>query len=139
MSFNNTYRQIIKQESASHAWIALHRLVEAYARTFGLRFGVVFAELESCFGFRRTVRSEWPALATMRTAAHFLRTRRNETLVQRSELIAARRRGKSRGLRVPVPPDLRSIERRLGGGEPVPRVGVWGWRIRRLHADGTSG
>lgn len=53
MSFPNTYRQVMRmssESSASYAWIALHRLVEAYARTFGLRFNGVFADLESRLG-----------------------------------------------------------------------------------------
>lgn len=138
MSFNNDYRQILARRSASHAWIALHRLVEAYGRTFGLRFTVVFAELEAELGFRRTIESQWPTLATMQAGARWLRARREEMLARRAALVAERRAAKRAGRRVPVPADLRAIERQLGGGPPVPRVGVWGWRRRRERARASS-
>jgi hypothetical protein len=139
MSFNNTYRQVVERKSPGHVWIALHRLVEAYGRTFGIRFSVVFGELERQFEFRRGVRSEWPTLATMHEAARWLRIRRDEALARRDKLVFARRRAKRCGQRVPVFAELLAIERMLGGGALVPHVGVWGWRKRRERVQRDSG
>lgn len=131
MSFNNTCRQVTERRSVSHAWIALHRVVEAYARSAGLRFSVVFAELEERFGFERAVPSRWPGLETMQAAARLLRQRRDAMFQERSALVASRRAEKRRGRRVPVAPDLVRIEHR--SILPAPPVGYWGWRKRRVE------
>lgn len=114
--------------SVSHAWIDLHRLVEAYCKTMGGRFTEVFAELERRFGFARAAPEAWPDLRTIRAAADELERRRSAHLEARARLVAARRRAKAAGRRAP-PPELQALER-VAGPCP-PRVGVWGWRRRR--------
>jgi hypothetical protein len=115
--------------SVSHAWIELHRLVEAYCRTTGGRFSAVFAELEGRCGFVRDDRAQWPDLATIRAAADELQGRRQARLDARARLIAARRQAKAGGRRDPPPPELAALET-IRGPSP-PRVGYWGWRRRR--------
>lgn len=132
MSFNNSYRQVVELPSASHAWIALHRLVEAHGRTVGAPFHVVFDEIERHFGFRRDVLPQWPDQDTMRRAAQWLRAQHDQALARRQALVAARRSEKRRGHRVPVPAELRAIELQTAvNAAATPRVGYWGWRKRR--------
>lgn len=132
ISFPNTYRRIRTMGSVSHAWIELHRLVEAYCRTMGGRFSAVFAELEGRYGFAREDPARWPDLATIRAAADDLQGRRQARLDARARLVAARRRAKAAGRRGPPPPELVALET-IHGPCP-PRVGFWGWRRRRRGA-----
>ncbi|MCB9755972.1 MAG: hypothetical protein H6713_39120 [Myxococcales bacterium] len=130
IGFPNTYRRILTLGSTSHAWIELHRLVEAYSRTVGARFTEIFAELETRFGFQREDPTRWPDRATIRAAAELLHARREALLERRRALVATRRRAKRAGRRGPPAPELAALER--GGDAPaIPRVGVWGWARRR--------
>ena len=118
--------------SASHAWIALHRLVEAFCRLTGNSFGAVFAELEARFDFARAEPGRWPDPPTMRRAADWLRGAREEVLAARNALIAARRAAKALGRRTPVPAELDRSEARIRAyAAALPRVGHWGWKRRR--------
>lgn len=132
MTFNNSYKQVMECSSASHVWIRLHRLVEAYGRTVGSPFLVVFAELERRFAFRRNDRDRWPDLDTMRRAAQWLRGERDRALADRRVLISTRRIAKEKGQRDGGPPELRGAEERTrANAESIPRVGYWGWRKKR--------
>ena len=118
--------------SASHAWIALHRMVDAYCRLTGMSFRAVFAELVRRFRFERGDPSRWPDASTMRQAADWLNAERAEVLAARDALIAARRRAKASGRRTPVPDELARSEARIRDYRAsLPRVGCWGWRGRR--------
>ncbi len=145
ISFSNAYRRIMSWRSESHAWIALHRLVEAYARSAGIPFSEVFAELEEALGFARGERARWPDLETMREAARILRGRREALLRRRSAWIAARRSAKARrrsgrpGRIEPPAPELLAHEARCRAhSATIPAVGCWGWRARRRRRDGES-
>jgi hypothetical protein len=132
MSFANTHRRLAAGASAGHAWIELHRLVEAFCRTAGRPFAEVFAGLEARFGFARAEPGRWPDLATMRAAADWLRAARELQLAERRAWIAERRRAKAAARRAEVPPGLREAEARARAyAATVPRVGCWGWRARR--------
>ena len=132
MSFHNSYERIMVVSSTSHAWIHLHRLVEAYCRTSGTPFNVVFEELEQRFGFRRADRARWPDLDTMRRAAEWLREARNRLLDERRELVRLQREAKRQGRRTRVARRLQAAEARTRAhAEGIPRVGYWGWRKRR--------
>jgi len=135
VGFANTYRRIFTFESPSHAWIALHRLVEAACRTLGTTFTVEFEQLERRFAFARADPRRWPDLATMRRAAEYIAARRAEALTRRDGLIASRRASKRRGRRCAVPKELAALEARHQVHSPrPPRVGYWGWRKRREEA-----
>lgn len=132
MSFGNSYRRIAAGGSPSHMWIELHRLVEAFSRTAGQPFTAVFAELEEQFGFGRAVRARWPDVATMRAAAESLRARRDLLIAERRAWIAEQRRRKAASRRIDAPAGLREAEARSRAlAARRPRVGCWGWRLRR--------
>lgn len=121
--------------SASHAWIALHRMVDAYCRLTGSPFRLVFAELERRFDFDRGDPRRWPDPPTMRRAADWLSAARQEVLAARNRLIAARREAKARGVRGQVPDELARSEARIRDYRAsLPSVGCWGWRRRRERA-----
>ncbi len=137
MTFNNTYKHVIELESASHAWIALHRLVEAYCRTVGSPFHSVFAELEERFAFDRSDPNRWPDLDTMRQAAQWLHEKRERVLAERGAYISKQRIAKAGGQREAAPSKLCEAEARVRlNAESIPKVGYWGWRKRR-ESDGT--
>jgi hypothetical protein len=132
-SFGSAYTRVMHGGSASHAWIALHRLVEAYCRTTGRAFAEVFSELEQRFAFTRRDRNRWPDLAVMRAAATMLHTQRLAALVPRRAWAARRRQ--SRSHREPVPAGVREAEARARDyAARIPNVGAWGWRRRRKQA-----
>lgn len=120
--------------SASHAWIALHRMVDAYCRLTGVAFRAVFAELERRFDFERGDAGRWPDPPTMQRAADWLKGERDQALAARNALIAARRREKALGRRTSVPAELARSEACIREYRAaLPRVGCWGWRHRREH------
>lgn len=130
-SFGNSYRRIVTRASPSHAWIELHRLVEAFCRTAGRPFTDVFAELEDRFSFSRTHRARWPDLPAMRAAAEWLRGERDALLAARRAWIAEQRRRKAFA-RESAPAGLREAEARSRNyAARLPHVGCWGWRLRR--------
>jgi len=137
VSFNNDHDRVQRLQSASHAWIALHRLVEAYARGAGVPFSAVFEALERRFDFSRTDERRRPDLGTMRRAATWLRTEREALLATRRGLDAAQRATKSAGERQRVSPALAGdLARVRANAAQFPRVGCWGWRRRRVRAAG---
>jgi hypothetical protein len=135
VGFGSSYKRVMSFSSVSHAWIELHRLVEAYSRTVGIPFREVFAELEKRFGFAREVRTRWPDIGTIRLAAAWLRARRQRVLEERRAWIAARRHTKAAGRGGPAPAGLREMDARIRAyAASVPRLGCWGWRARREQA-----
>jgi len=138
IGFPYAYRKIMSWGSPSHVWIELHRLVEAYARTAGIPFSEVFAELEERFAFAREERGRWPDVETMRAAATLLGERRSALLRRRRAWIAARRQAKAHrrsglpGAVAPAAHELLLHEARCRAhSATIPRVGYWGWRARR--------
>ena len=136
MPFGSSFKRVMSYRSASHAWIELHRLVEAYCKTVATPFHDVFAALEARFDFGREP-AKWPELATMRRAAVWLRDRRQLALTERASATAAQRAEKARGRRVSVPATLRASEAAVRGYvASTPQVGAWGWRDRRRTTRG---
>ena len=110
-------------------------MVDAYCRLTGVAFQTVFAELERTFEFERGAVGRWPDPPTMRRAADWLKAARDEALAARNALIAARRQEKALGRRTSVPAQLARSEARIRDYRAsLPRVGCWGWRRRREHA-----
>ncbi len=136
VGFRNTLTRIREGSSPSHMWIRLHWLVEAYCGTSGRPFGEVFGELELRFGFSRRARGRWPGVETMRAAAEWLHVLREAQLAERREWIAGQRRAKAASDRHSAPAGLRAAEARSRAyAATVPRVGCWGWRLRREGGD----
>lgn len=130
MSKFDTCARVVMTGSASYAWIALHRCVEANARLTGERFGSIFARLSVAHGFGRAP-ADWPDIGRMRLAVRQLQREREAWLTERKAREAARRADKRAGKR--INDDVRLTEMRARqGGHIVPRVGCWGWRMRRL-------
>ena len=130
----NTLRQVRRLQDPSYAWIALHRLVEAHARSSGQSYTTVFTDLERRFGFGRQP-GQWPPVSVMKAAAEDLAKQREAMLAIRNNLIEATRLRKRKGDRH-ADPELVNYQRRIAGnGKTHPIVGVWGWRIRRLQGD----
>jgi hypothetical protein len=123
-SFNNAYRRVLAGGSPSHAWIGLHRVVEAFCRTSGRDFNDVFAELEQRFDFSRGDTRRWPELATMKAAATMLHEERERVLALRRAL-GARDDAAARA-------ELRAFDAQVRAHAGRARhVGVWGWRRLR--------
>jgi hypothetical protein len=128
------HRQICESAargSASHAWIALLRMIEACARSSGRRFGEVRAELE-----RHAPLGARPALPAIVHAAARLLASHEAELVERAALVAARRRDKQGGARDPrAHAELLARERRIAANPRV-KVGCWGWWRRAQDGSG---
>ena len=134
MGFGNTLRRIRDGASPRHVWLELHRLVEAFCRTFGRPFNEVFADLELRFSFSRAVRSRWPGIESMQAAAEWMQTLREAHLAERRAWGAARRRAKAASDRHSAPAGLREAEARSRAhAATVPTVGCWGWRLQRAR------
>lgn len=113
----------------SHAWIALHRCIEAQARLTGEAFRSIFDRLAAAHGFGRGP-GEWPSGPQIRAAAEALALERARFLAELHAREAARRLEKRRGLRDNRDLRLAEIARRQAA-HAVPEVGPWGWRRRR--------
>lgn len=123
--FGNAYARVLAGGSASHTWISLHRLVEAFCRTTGRGFDEVFRELELAFDFSRSNSRRWPDLAVMAAAATALHTERRRVLSARERLRAGDAAARA---------ELRAFDARVREYvASVPNVGAWGWRRRRLR------
>ena len=121
-------------KSVSHAWIALHRCVEANARLTGEPFRSIFSRLESLFSFKRTDTERWPDLDRIRAAAKQLERERNLFLEEYNALIDKRKREKRQGKRLFEKGTLRELCERQNKHN-VPKVGFWGWRAIRDKKD----
>jgi hypothetical protein len=136
MGFNNLFRRIkgtCRPGLASHVWIDVHRLVEAYCHTVAEPFTVVFADLERRFSFSRSDPRRWPDLRTMGEVAEWLRARRVCVLAERAQWDEAQRREKARCRRAFVLEPLRQANAKCRSyAMRMPKVGYWGWRARRL-------
>ena len=113
---------------SGRAWIAFHRVVEAFCRLSGERFTAVFARLEAAHGFDRRVRVGVP---TLQAAVRVLMAERETLLTDRAARMAARRREKAAGRRVCTDPHLCHLEDAHREGPRPPALGCWGWRTLR--------
>jgi hypothetical protein len=113
----------------SHAWIALHRCVEANARLTGEPFGVIFARLERAHRFGRAP-DRWPDAACIRVAVDRLQAERDAFLAELNARAQARRAEKRAGLRENRDARLTQLCEQQAAHH-VPTVGYWGWRRRR--------
>lgn len=129
----NMHRQIGEfnaRGSASHAWIALLRMIEACARSSGRPFKEVRAELE-----RRVPLGARPTLPVIVRASDVLLAMHERRLAERSAWVERRRRDKRSGRTADAPNELLALERSIAAN-PRPRVGCWGWRRRAQDGSG---
>lgn len=136
--FHCCYRNLQKSD-ASHAWIELHRLAEAYSRTTGEPFTRVFEQLEQKFNFKREVEHKWPTLEKMLEAGDYLKTSRDTFLTNFNALTAKRKQEKKNGNRHTKDVELIGICHKQNENNK-PEVGYWGWeKLRKLsHGDCTK-
>jgi hypothetical protein len=78
---------IVKGNSPSHAFIALHRCVEANARLTGEKFSSIFNRLEELYNFNRKEEVFWPSLNQMSDCVDLLEFERNIFLDEMNKLI----------------------------------------------------
>ncbi|MBS0659995.1 MAG: hypothetical protein JSR82_17280 [Verrucomicrobia bacterium] len=134
MSFWNNLRGFRRRRSASHAWIAFHRLVEAHARSTGQSFRRVFDALAKRHDFGREP-AGWPTLEVMRTAAEELARTHALQLDARAARVAASRARKRLGQRAGDPADRLDAMRIAAAAHAKPKPGFWGWRAYRAQAE----
>lgn len=113
----------------SHAWIALHRCVEANARLTGEPFEAIFTRLEQAHGFGRDP-DRWPDAGRIRAAVDQLQVERDAFLAELDARAEIRRAEKRAGQRENGDERLRQMCARQQA-HSVPTVGYWGWRGRR--------
>lgn len=97
--FNYCYKLVLKSD-VSHAWIHLHRCVEAYARTTGETFSSIFDRIEKKFKFERQNPHRWPDLTEILKAADYLKSDRDDFLEELNRLIEERKNEKKKGMRI---------------------------------------
>lgn len=97
--FNYSYK-LLQKSDVSHAWIHLHRCVEAYARTTGETFNSIFDRIENKFKFERQNPHRWPNLAQILQAADYLKLERDHFLIKLNQLIEERINEKKKGIRI---------------------------------------
>lgn len=124
--FNSCYRVIFKS-GVSYAWIALHRCVEAYARSSGNNFCSIFDRLETEFHFDRRVPDQWPDLEKIRQIATKLKLERDDYMEKMNSFISERREEKKKGKRISTNREFLTLAHMQTEYTP-PRVGCWGWK-----------
>ena len=130
-SFKSSYKTAMGK-SVSHAWIALHRCVEANARLTGENFSSIFARLEETFAFKRTEKAEWPNLLQIQEAGKQLKKERERFLQELNELVKKRKIEKKQGKRENKNLNLKEIVDNQSQHQ-IPKVGFWGWRKKRKN------
>lgn len=127
MNTSNFKRSI--RDARSGGWIALHRAVEALARTTGEPFTQIFERLEKKHQFRRST-NNIPRPVKMNQIADQLESEFFAWKTELKALEAVRMLEKKNGRR--KLPDGRLKEMiRQREAHVVPQVGYWGWRERR--------
>jgi len=125
---------VVKGKSPSHAFIALHRCVEANARLSGETFSSIFTRLEKLYGFNRKEKSLWPLLKQMSDSVDLLEKERNIFLDEMNKLIKKRRIEKKNGIRQFKENKLNKIAKQQNN-HSIPKLGFWGWRKLRENLD----
>lgn len=131
--FNCSYKLVIKYtstHSTSNAWIALHRCVEALARTKGVSFNHIFEVLETTFLFERKHKHNFPNADTIKKSAKYLKLERNIFLEKVNAEIKIRIIEKELGKRTSSNQTFLAICQQQNNYKQ-PRVGYWGWEKLR--------
>ncbi len=131
--FNCSYRLVLRFANnyfASHAWIALHRCVEALAYTKGEKFNDIFEVLEKEFHFERKDKNKFPNAETILKCANFLKNERDIFLEKMNVLIQKRKIEKKQGKRISNNKEFLSFFHKKGNYSQ-PKVGFWGWEKLR--------
>ncbi len=115
----------------SHAWIELHRCVEAYSRTTGESFNLIFTKIEADFNIDRTIKRKWPNLQQIREIALKLKREREDYLHLIRNLIKERRLEKKKGIRISTNTEFLNLMHKQTN-HLKPKVGYWGWRKKRI-------
>ena len=126
--FKCSYRLVekfAKMGSTSHAWIALHRCVEACASTKGQSFQATFEVLEAKFTFERKNNSL--DIQTILRCASFLKEDRHSFLEKLNREIVIRKMEKKAGKRLSSNSAFLEICHAQNTYKK-PKVGFWGWR-----------
>lgn len=131
--FNCSYKSVLrrtKYNDASHAWIDLHRCVEAFAHTKGETFNSIFEILETMFFFERKDTNKFPNAKTIEKCATYLKTERDIFLEKMNFEIQNRRHEKKQGKRKSNNKEFLALCHKKGS-YTQPKVGFWGWRKLR--------
>lgn len=136
--FNCSYRLVLKYakyNDASHAWIALHRCVEAFAHTKGEKFNHIFKVLEKEFYFEREDKNNFPNAKTIEKCAIYLKTERDIFLEKLNFEIQKRKIEKKQGKRKSNNKEFLALCHKKGN-YTQPKVGFWGWKnLKKLKND----
>lgn len=132
--FNRCYSLVIDYAShdyTSHAWIALHRCVEALARTKGETFNSTFEDLEKIFSFERQDKDKWPSAETIANCAMYMKSQRTLFLQELHTEIQQRKTEKQQGKRNSSNSRFLALCHQQNKHTP-PQVGYWGWQKLRM-------
>lgn len=134
--FNCSYRLVLRfanNRLTSHAWIALHRCVEALAHTKGEKFSNIFEVLEAAFHFERKDKNKFPNAETILKCANFLKNERDVFLEKMNILIQNRKIEKKQGKRISNNKEFLKICHQQNS-YIQPKVGFWGWeKLRNIN------
>jgi hypothetical protein len=131
--FNCSYKSVLKftnNHSISHAWIALHRCVEALAHTKGEAFNNIFEFLEKEFLFERKNKDKLPTPETIIKCVEYLKIERDIFLEKLNIEIQKRKIEKKQGKRNSTENFFLGICHKQTN-YTQPKVGFWGWRTLR--------
>jgi hypothetical protein len=131
--FNCSYRFVLrrtKYNDTSHAWIALHRCVEAFAHTKGETFNSIFNILEKEFNFERKNKNNFPDAKTIEKCAVYLKAERDIFLEKMNFEIQNRKIEKKQGKRKSNNKEFLALCHKKGS-YMQPKVGFWGWEKLR--------
>ena len=129
--FNYCYKLILKSD-VSHAWIHLHRCVEALARTTGESYNNIFSRIENEFKFSRTNKRQWPDITTITAAANYLKIERDTFLIVLNNCIAERKKEKKNGIRYAQNEQFILINKKQQAYIHI-KMRPYGWRKRRQN------
>ncbi len=130
--FASSYKLAIgyaRGNDASHCWIALHRCVEALARSKGQSFNSIFEHLEKQFFFKRKNKAQWPSIENMLMAAYYLKAERDIFLETLNFETKIRKIEKKQGKRWSQNKEFLELSHQQNAYKQ-PRVGYWGWKNR---------
>ncbi|MCT4636849.1 MAG: hypothetical protein N4A72_03985 [Bacteroidales bacterium] len=127
--FNCCYRYLINSD-VSHAWIHLHRCIEAYSGTTGETFSSIFARIEAKFNIDRRDKNRWPNKEQIYSIAQYLKNEREHYLRITNKLIKERQLEKRQGKRITTNAEFLNIMHKQTKNSKQ-KVGYWGWRNRR--------
>ncbi len=124
--FNYCYKLITKSD-VSHAWIHLHRCVEALARTTGETYSSIFARIEKEFKFDRKHPHKWPDLQKIILIAKKLKDERDSSIQRLNTLIDERKNEKILGKCTSTNMEFLQITK-MQAQYIQPKMKPWGWK-----------